>query len=55
MSKSHWDGVLNAVVTKVTNAGAEGINSVIQWVKATARGFRNPQRLKNAIYSISKA
>ncbi len=50
MIKRHWDGVINAVITKVTNAGAEGINSVIQWVKSTARGFRNPKRFKNAIY-----
>ena len=50
MIKSHWDGIINATVQKVTNAGAEGINSVIQWVKSTARGFRNRERFKNAIY-----
>lgn len=50
MIKRHWDGVLNAVVTKVTNAGAEGINSVVQWIKSSARGFRSPERFKNAIY-----
>lgn len=50
MIKRHWEGVINAVITKVTNAGAEGINSAIQWIKSTARGFRNRRRFKNAIY-----
>lgn len=50
MIKRHWDGVINAVVTKVTNAGAEGINSAIQRIKSTACGFRNRRRFKNAIY-----
>lgn len=50
MVKRHLDGILNAVVTGVTNARAEGINAVIQWVKYTARGFRNRARFRNAIY-----
>lgn len=50
MVKRHWNGIINATVHHVTNAGAEGINSVIQWVKSTARGFRNRERFKNAIY-----
>jgi transposase len=50
MVKNHWDGILNAVVHKVTNASAEGINSIIQQVKTTARGFRNRERFRNAIY-----
>ena len=29
---------------------SEGLNSRIQWVKATARGFRNQQNFINAIY-----
>ena len=50
MVKRHWDGVITAVVTKVSNAQAEGINSVIQWLKSSARGFRNWERYRNAIY-----
>jgi transposase len=50
MVKRHWDGIITAVVRKVTNASAEGINSVIEWLKRTARGFRNRERFKNAIY-----
>lgn len=48
--RRHLDGILNAVVSKVTNAMAEGINSKIQQVKKNARGFRNRDRFRNAIY-----
>jgi hypothetical protein len=34
----------------LTNAGLEGVNAVIQWVKKTARGFRNAEHFKTAIY-----
>lgn len=50
MVKQHMEGILNAVVHNVTNAGSEGINSVIQKIINTARGFRNKERFKNAIY-----
>lgn len=50
MVKKHWAGIIEAVVQKVTNASAEGINSLIQQVKTTARGFRNRERFRNAIY-----
>jgi transposase len=50
MVKHHLEGILNAVVSGITNARAEGINAVIQWVKYTARGFRNRDRFRNAIY-----
>lgn len=50
MTKRRKNGIINAIVQRVTNASAEGINSVIQWVKYTARGFRNRKRFKNAIY-----
>jgi transposase len=50
MIKNHLDGVINAVLTNVTNAGAESINSVVQKLKVKARGFRNRERFKNAIY-----
>jgi len=50
MLKTHLDGVLNAIERGVTNARLEGINSVIQWLKRAARGYRNRERLRNAIY-----
>ena len=39
-----------AIVTRTTNAGSEGINSRIQWIKKMACGFRNRERFRNAIY-----
>lgn len=50
MLKRHLEGVVNAVYHRVTNARAEGINAKIQWIKYTARGFRNRDRFRNAIY-----
>lgn len=46
----HLGGILNAVVSGANNAQAEGINSIIQWIRYSARGFRNRERFKNAIY-----
>ena len=50
MIKAHLDGVLNAIERGVTNARLEGINSVIQGLKRTARGYRNRDRFRTAIY-----
>lgn len=50
MIKRHLEGILTAVVLGVTNARAEGLNAKIQWIKATARGFRNRDRFRDAIY-----
>ncbi len=38
------------VTTGRTNAGLEAVNAVVQWVKKTARGFRNPEHFKITIY-----
>jgi transposase len=50
MIRSHLYGILNAMTKRVTNAQAEGLNSVIQWLKYSARGFRSRERFRNAIY-----
>ena len=50
MIKRHLEGILTAVVLGITNARAEGLNAKIQWIKATARGFRNRGRFRDAIY-----
>jgi len=50
MIKKHWEGVINAATSEVTNARAEAINSRIQWVKRMACGFRNRENFRNAIY-----
>ena len=48
--RRHLYGILNAMAHQVTNARAEGLNSIIQWIKYAARGFRNRDRFRNAIY-----
>jgi transposase len=50
MIKNHLEGIVVAMVQRVTNAKAEGTNAVVQWLKYTARGFRNRERFRNAIY-----
>jgi transposase len=50
MIKRHLEGILNAIVAGVTNARLEGINTVIQGLKRSARGFRSRPRFRNAIY-----
>ncbi len=46
------ENILNYVKHKITNAFAEGINSKIQHIKATARGFRNFENYKTSILII---
>lgn len=41
MLRRHEQGLLNYSRHRITNANAEGFNSVIQLIKANARGFRN--------------
>lgn len=48
--KEHLWGILNAVVLKVSNGPAEGLNSRIKMIKVRSRGFRNKARFANAIY-----
>ena len=50
MIKRHWDGVIDAVLTNVTNARSEATNAKIQWIKRLACGYRNRERFRNAIY-----
>jgi transposase len=48
--KRHLAGILTAIASGVTNARLEGINTVIQGLKRSARGFRNRDRFRTAIY-----
>src|SRR5688572_21230111 len=50
MLKKHLWGIINAIVLRAHNGGAESINSRIQLLKVRARGFRNKQRFITAIY-----
>jgi transposase len=49
MLKRRLDNILTFVRHRITNAGIESLNSKIQWVKYTARGFRNKSNFINAI------
>ncbi len=48
--KRYLEGIVNAVVMGVTNARIEAVNTHIQWIKFSARGFRNRDRFRAAIY-----
>lgn len=50
MLKRHLKNILTYLKHGITNAASESINAKIQWVKYTARGFRNFDNFKNAIY-----
>jgi transposase len=48
--RRHLPNVLTYLQHRLTNAGLEAVNATIQWVKKTARGFRNIDHFKTAIY-----
>jgi transposase len=50
MLKRRLDGVLSYFAHRITNAGAEGLNSRIQAISTAARGYRNRDHFKTAIY-----
>jgi transposase len=50
MLKRRLENVLTYLRHRITNAASESINSKIQWVKYTARGFRNKENFRTAIY-----
>ncbi len=50
MLRARIENVLTYLRHGITNAASEGLNSKIQWIRYTARGFRNRQNFKTAIY-----
>jgi transposase len=50
MLKARLPNILTYLKHRVTNAASESLNAKIQWVKYTARGFRNFQNFVTAIY-----
>ena len=50
MLKRRLENVITYLRHQITNAASESLNAKIQWVKYTARGFRNKQNFINAIY-----
>jgi transposase len=50
MLKRRFENIITYLKHRITNATSESINAKIQWMKYTARGFRNKQNFINAIY-----
>ena len=50
MLKHRFENIITYLRHQITNATSESLNAKIQWVKYTARGFRNKQNFINAIY-----
>lgn len=48
--KANLEGIVTAVVTGATTARSEGFNAMIQKIKSRARGYRNRDRFRAAIY-----
>jgi len=50
MIKRRFENIVTYLRHRITNAASESINSKIQWVKYTARGFRSKTNFITAIY-----
>ena len=50
MLKRRFENIITYLRHRITNAASESINAKIQWVKYTARGYRNRQNFVHAIY-----
>ena len=50
MLKRRFENIITYLRHQITNAASESLNAKIQWVKYTARGFRNKQNFIHAIY-----
>jgi transposase len=48
--KRRFENIITYLRHRITNAASESINAKIQWVKYTARGFRNRRNFVHAIY-----
>jgi transposase len=48
--KRRFENIHTYLTHPITNATSESINAKSQWVKYTARGFRNKENFINAIY-----
>lgn len=50
MLKGRFENVITYLKHRITNATSESLNARIQWVKFTARGYRNIKNFITAIY-----
>jgi transposase len=51
--KDHWQGILNAFHSKLTNGRVEAVNSLIQAAKAKARGYGTTKHLITISYLVA--
>jgi len=51
--KDHWQGILNAFESKLTNGRVEAANSLIQAAKAKARGYGTTRHLITISYLVA--
>jgi transposase len=50
MLQRHLENILTYLKHRITNAVTEGLNAKIQWIKYSARGYRDREAFKMAIY-----
>jgi transposase len=50
MLQRRFENIITYLRHRITNVGSESINAKVQWVKYTARGFRNKRNFIHAIY-----
>jgi len=50
--KSHWNGIINYIESRINNGILESLNSKIQLAKKRARGYKNITNYINMIYFI---
>ena len=50
--ENNYEGIMLSFKTGITNAIAEGINSVVQLARSRARGFRNLENFKAMVYFL---
>jgi len=48
--KKHWKGIISYFEDRYSNGLLEGVNSMIQSLKANARGYRNDDNFMVMIY-----
>jgi transposase len=48
--KKHWEGVMNYHDSRINKGLLEGLNSIVQSLKRSARGYRNPKNFMIMIY-----
>lgn len=51
--KRHWEGILRWSVSQISNGVLEAINSLIQAVRARARGYRSTRNFITMLYLIA--